>query len=49
MSWTPATVTAAVVTILITLAAIAWLPSDPAWKLLGTIVGGAAKVVFSVP
>lgn len=46
MNWTPATITAAVLLLVITVAAIAYLPSQPAWALLGQIVGGAAKAVF---
>lgn len=46
MTWTPAKAVGAFVVVAGTLAVIAYLPSDPAWKLLAVIVEGAAKVVF---
>lgn len=42
----PAQIVAAVVLLLVTAAAIAWLPRTEAWELLGSIAGGAAKAAF---
>lgn len=46
MNWTPQLVTGSVLLLLVTLAAICFLPSQPAWNLLGQIATGAARVVF---
>lgn len=45
MNWTPATITGAVLLLAIVVIAVAYLPSEPAWGLLGQIATSAAKMV----
>jgi hypothetical protein len=46
MKWTPATVTASVLLLVVTVACVCWLPNEHAWAMLGQITAGAVKGVF---
>lgn len=47
MNWTPQLVTGSVLLLLVTVAAICFLPSQPAWNVLGQVATGAVQSVFA--